>query len=67
MRDNAKAAFDSAQAAYERLKKGNSPAAALFDDRKLQRELRTTGKSIASTRDSLTGRSASAAAGGSSC
>ena len=44
------------QAAYERLKKGNSPAAALFDDRKLQRELKTTGKSIANTRDSLTGK-----------
>jgi len=56
VRDNAKAAYDSAQAAYERLKKGHSPAAALFDDRKLQRELKTTGKSIANTRDSLTGK-----------
>src|SRR6476659_7334250 len=55
VRDNAKAAFDAAQAAYERLKKGH-PASAIFDDRKLQRELKTTGKSIASTRDSLTGK-----------
>ena len=55
VRDNAKAAYESAQAAYERLRKVGSPAAALFDDRKLQRELRTTGKSIASTREGLKG------------
>ena len=55
VRDNAKAAYESAQAAYERLRSTGSPAAALFDDRKLQRELKTTGKSIASTRDSLKG------------
>jgi hypothetical protein len=52
VRDNAKAAYESAQAAYERLRKVGSPAA-IFDDRKLQKELRTTGKSIASTREHL--------------
>ena len=52
VRDNAKAAFDSAQAAYERLRKVGSPAA-IFDDRKLQKELKTTGKSIANTREHL--------------
>ena len=57
VRDNAKAAYESAQAAYERLRKGGSPAAALFDDRKLQRELKTTGKSIANAREGLKGGS----------
>jgi hypothetical protein len=52
VRDNAKAAYESAQAAYERLRKVGSPAA-IFDDRKLQKELKTTGKSIASTREHL--------------
>ena len=52
VRDNAKAAYDSAQAAYERLRKVGT-AAAIFDDRKLQKELRTAGKSIANTREHL--------------
>jgi hypothetical protein len=52
VRDNAKAAYESAQAAYERLRKVGSPAA-IFDDRKLQKELKTTGKSIATTREHL--------------
>ena len=53
VRDNAKAAYESAQAAYERLRKVGNPASAIFDDRKLQKELRTTGRSIATTREHL--------------
>ena len=52
VRDNAKAAYESALAAYERLRKVGSPAA-IFDDRKLQKELKTAGKSIANTREHL--------------
>ena len=56
VRDNAKAAYASAQAAYERLRKVGSPASAVFDDRKLQRELKTSAKSIANTREHLLAR-----------
>lgn len=55
VRDNAKAAYEAALAAYERLRSTGSPASALFDDRKLQRHLQTTGKSIANTREHLKG------------
>ncbi len=53
VRDNAKAAYDAAQAAYDRLRKEGNPAAAVFDDKKLRKELKTTGKSIATARDHL--------------
>ena len=49
VRENAKAAYDAAQAAYERLRKEGNPAAAVFDDKKLRKELKTTGKSIAAS------------------
>ena len=53
IRDNARAAYDSAQAAYDRLRKDGNPASAVFEDRKLRKELKTTGKSIATARDHL--------------
>src|SRR5215210_6349522 len=53
VRENAKAAYDAAQSAYDRLRKEGNPAAAVFDDKKLRKELRTTGKSIAAAREGL--------------
>lgn len=53
VRDNAKAAYDAAQAAYSRLKKDGNLTSAVFDDKKLRSELKTTGKSIATAREHL--------------
>ncbi len=53
VRDNAKTAYEAAQAAYERLKKESNLASAVFDDKKLHRELKATGKSIATAREHL--------------
>ena len=53
IRDNARAAVESARAAFMRLKETDSPASALFDDRKLQEELKTAGQSIARSRERL--------------
>ena len=46
LRDNITHAYESARSAYERLSNGKSPAKAIFDDKKLQKELKTAAESI---------------------
>ena len=46
LRDNLRAAYESARKAYERIANGKGPAKALFDDRKTQRELKDAASSL---------------------
>ena len=46
LRDNITQAYESARSAFERLNNGKSPAKAIFDDKKLQKELKTAAESI---------------------
>src|SRR5947208_11127058 len=46
LRDNITQAYESARAAFDRLNNGKSPAKAIFDDKKLQKELKTAAESI---------------------
>lgn len=53
LRDNLRAAFESARKAYERMSNGKGPAKALMDDKKVQKELREAAKSLREVADSL--------------
>ena len=55
LRDNLKAAYDSARVAYGRLSNGKGPATALLDDKKLQRELSSAATSLKEASDALRG------------
>ena len=46
LRDDIRQAYDSTRAAYERLSNGKTPAKAIFDDKKLQKEMRLAAESI---------------------
>jgi hypothetical protein len=46
LRENIAQAYESARAAFDRLNNGKSPAKAIFDDKKLQKELKTAAESI---------------------
>ena len=46
LRDNLAQAYESARDAYGRLHNGKSPAKAIFDDKKLQKDLRQAADSI---------------------
>jgi hypothetical protein len=46
LHDNIRQAYESARDAYERLGKGKSPAKALMDDKKLQKDLRQAADAI---------------------
>jgi hypothetical protein len=46
LRENLAQAYESAHSAIERLSNGKSPAKAIFDDKKLQRDLRQAAESI---------------------
>ena len=46
LRDNIQAAYDSAREAYERISSSKKPAKAIFDDKKLQRDLKNAADSI---------------------
>jgi len=46
LRENLAQAYESARGAVERLSNGKSPAKAIFDDKKLQADLRTAAESI---------------------
>ncbi len=46
LRDNVRAAFDSAQDAYKRLSNGKSPQKALLDDKKLQKDLKEAASAL---------------------
>ena len=53
IRDNARVAYESAREAIERAKHSDNIVNALFDDRKLQSDLRTLGESVAEARGRL--------------
>src|SRR3954464_655661 len=55
LRDNLRTAFDSAKNAYQRMSNGKSPAKALLDDKKTQKELREAASSLKDAADSLRG------------
>ena len=46
LRENVRAAFESARKAYKRMQNGKGPARALVEDKKLQKELRQTADSL---------------------
>jgi hypothetical protein len=46
LRDNIQQAYDSAREAYDRIASSKKPAKAIFDDKKLQRDLKTAADSI---------------------
>jgi hypothetical protein len=46
LRDNIQQAYESAREAYERIASSKKPAKAIFDDKKLQRDLKTAADSI---------------------
>ena len=56
LRDNVRAAFDSARKAYRRMQNGKGPARALVEDRKLQKNLRATADSLKQAGDQLRGK-----------
>lgn len=46
LRENIVEAYESARKAYDRLNHGKSPTKAIFDDKKLQKEIRQTASSL---------------------
>jgi hypothetical protein len=46
LRDNLVAAYEAARGAYERLSNGKSPTKQIFDDKKLQKEIKEASESI---------------------
>jgi hypothetical protein len=56
LRDNVRAAFDSARKAYKRMQNGKGPARALVEDKKLQKELRSTADSLQQASEQLRGK-----------
>src|SRR4051812_34716433 len=46
LRDNFLTAFESARSAYGRLSNGKSPTAQIFDDKKLQKDIRETAYNV---------------------
>jgi hypothetical protein len=56
LRENLRDAFESARKAYGRMSNGKSPAKALMDDKKTQRELKEAASSLSEAADSLRGK-----------
>jgi hypothetical protein len=56
LRDNIRVAFEAAKNAYGRMSNGQGPAAAVMDDKKVQRDLRTAAESIRDASDQLRGK-----------
>jgi hypothetical protein len=56
LRENVRSAYESARHAYKRMQNGKAPAKALFDDRKLQRDLRETAESLKLAADQIRGK-----------
>ena len=46
LRNDIRTAYESSRTAYDRLSNGKAPAKAIFDDKKLQKELRLAAESI---------------------
>ncbi len=53
LRQNLRAAYESGRTAYGRLSNGKAPTKALFEDKKLQKELRTAANALREASDSL--------------
>jgi hypothetical protein len=53
LRDNITTAIDSGKSAYDRLVSSKAPHKAVIDDKKLQRDLRTTGEAVRDVASSL--------------
>jgi hypothetical protein len=56
LRDNIRAAFESARDAYGRMANGKGPAKALMDDKKVQRDLRQAAQSLREASEQLRGK-----------
>ncbi len=56
LRANLRDAFESARKAYGRMSNGKSPAKALMDDKKTQRELKEAASSLSEAADQLRGK-----------
>jgi hypothetical protein len=56
LRENVRAAFESARKAYRRMSNGKGPAKALVEDKKLQKELRKTADSLQQASEQLRGK-----------
>jgi hypothetical protein len=56
LRENMRAAFESARKAYRRMSNGKGPAKALVEDKKLQKELRRTADSLQQASEQLRGK-----------
>jgi hypothetical protein len=56
LRENVRAAFESARKAYRRMSNGKGPAKALVEDKKLQKELRRTADSLQQASEQLRGK-----------
>jgi hypothetical protein len=57
LRENIRTAFDSAKKAYARMQNGKGPAKALFDDKKVQKELSNAAQSLREATDQIRGKS----------
>ncbi len=64
LRDNLQQAYESARDAYDRISSSKKPAKAIFDDKKLQRDLKSATESLKDA--GLTLRDAPSGGGGSS-
>jgi hypothetical protein len=53
LRDNITTAIDSGKSAYDRLSSSKAPHKAVIDDKKLQKDLRTTGEAVRDVATSL--------------
>jgi hypothetical protein len=56
LRDNIRAAFESARDAYGRMANGKGPAKALMDDKKVQRDLRQAAESLREASEQIRGK-----------
>ena len=56
LRDNVRAAYDHALAAYRRMSNGKPATKALMEDKKLQRELREASSSLRIAADQIRGK-----------
>jgi hypothetical protein len=56
LRDSIRDAFDASKSAYGRIQKQKSPARAVMDDKKTQRELREAAESLREASDRLRGK-----------
>ncbi len=56
LRENVRAALESARRAYKRMQNGKGPARALMEDKKLQKQLRATADSLQQAGEQLRGK-----------